>query len=114
VEKFGSYYAAYYIWRIKQANMTTQQAIAAIDTLVKEKKVFKNSLAYKSAMEAVQFPGQHTICGANIGTGKYSSSKSWLGQTERILKLAGIPYAANNIATKGGKVGDIITANLEG
>ena len=92
--------------------MSQQEALAAIEALVKSKKVMRNSLAYQTAIEAVNKPNTPIKCGTNTGSGKFSSSKSWQAQTARILMLAGITYSAGNSAPKGGKHGDNIAVHF--
>jgi len=89
--------------------MTQEQALAALEQLTKEKKVFKNSMAYRTAKTAIEQPGVLVICGGNVGSGRYAGSKSWQEQTATILRLVGVVYARTNISPKGGKAGDRIT-----
>jgi len=92
--------------------MNQQTALAALEALAKSKKVTRNSLAYKTAIEAVNKPNTPIKCGANTGSGKFSSSKSWQAQAARILMLAGITYSTGNSAPKGGKHGDNIAVHF--
>lgn len=94
--------------------MTAQQAIDAINAVSGRGKMFaRNGMAYKTAIEAVNNPGVEQICGQSMGGGNFSSSRSWQTQTANLLRVAGILFTTTNIAPKGGKRGDRITAFLE-
>lgn len=92
--------------------MTKGHALTILQALAKNKRVSKNSLAYKAAFEAISVPGIPVICGANTGTGSYSSSKSWLARTISILDMVGVGYVKENIAPSNGAWGDRITVNF--
>jgi hypothetical protein len=90
------------------------QALEALTLLPKNdlRKVYKNSKAYQTAVEAVSNPGQPVICGQHKSAGKFSGSDSWQYQTALILTRANIRYTTANVAPKGGKAGDRITVNF--
>lgn len=93
--------------------MTQENAIAAINKLVSEKKLFKNSLAYASIIEAINNPGKIVSCGKKTGSGRYSSSISWRTHVVIALSKAGISYCAGNSAPKGGLAGDNISVHFD-
>jgi len=96
--------------------MTREQMIEAVNaqTLKTAKiRTSKSSLAYKTAIEAINNPGVEIVCGANTGSGSYASSKSWQAVTALLLRQAGIEYSLSNVAPKGGKHGDRITVILK-
>lgn len=74
--------------------------------------VSKNTLAYKTALEAINNPGSPTVCGTHTGSGRFTSSKSWQSRVAMLLGNAGIPYTTSNVAPKGGAAGDRITVFL--
>lgn len=96
--------------------MTQEQAIAAVISLTDKKTqklpIAKNSLAFKTAISAIENPGVDQVCGKNMGSGNYASSKTWQEQTANILRRAGIKFETSNIAPKGGKSGDRIKVLL--
>lgn len=81
---------------------------SAIEEL-KNSKFSKNSLAYKSAMEILQNPDKSVSTGKKIGSGSFSSSKSWTAETIYILKSLGIECRSFNSAPKGGKHGEKVS-----
>lgn len=92
--------------------MTQEQALEKLEQLVKEKQVFKQSLAYHSALRAIKNPGTPIECGEHGGT--RWASKSWQMKTAIILhKIGGIKFENSNNAPKGGKHGDRITVFFE-
>lgn len=93
--------------------MTQQLALAALEQLVKDKKVHRTSLAFKTALKAIQSPGVMISCGTNTGSGRFSSSKSWLWQTASLLDSVGVIRSTGNSAPKGGKVGDNIVVHFQ-
>lgn len=93
--------------------MNKEQALAAIETLVKEKKLRKNSLAYDTIMDAINNPGKIVPCGKDIGSSRYSSSTSWRNQVVCALMAAGITYFSGNSAPRGGAAGDNISIHLD-
>lgn len=86
-----------------------EAALKKLEQLADEKKFYRNSMAYRSAKAAIENPGAPVICGSNIGTGRYSGSKSWQEQTAIILRLVGVNFERSNVAPKLGKHGDRIT-----
>ena len=100
--------------------MTQTKALEALEQLVKEKKVSRQSLAYKTAKAAIENPDTPQPCGKNTGTGSYSNSASWRGQTASLLEKIGIKpngdntccYSLGNSAPRGGKHGDNIAVHF--
>lgn len=96
--------------------MTREQAIAALiattDKKTNEYPNRKNTLAYRTAMAALENLGEWQVCGTGIGSGNYSSSKSWQQETVIYLMRAGIKAEVCNVAPKGGKHGDRIRVSL--
>jgi hypothetical protein len=93
--------------------MTQKQALAALEALTllpknSLSKIYKNSLAYQTAVEAVNKPGTFISCGAHTGTGRFASSKSWQYDTSVILNRADISHECINDAVRGGRAGDKI------
>lgn len=97
-------------------NITQEKAIAAlIATTDKKTNQYpnrKNSFAYKTALAALQNLGEWQVCGTNVGSGKFASSKSWQQETFIALMRANIKAEICNIAPKGGKNGDRIRVIL--
>lgn len=89
--------------------MTQTEALAAIETLVKEKKISKSSLAYKTIIAAINNPGVPQVCGKNTGRGRHSSSTSWQDSCIWICSLSKINVTPTNESPQGGKHGDRIT-----
>ena len=71
-------------------------------------KIGYTSKSLATAILAVETPGKPVICGSKSGKGRYSSSKSWQKDTDRILRAAGFETVCFNEAPKGGKAGDRI------
>lgn len=96
--------------------MTQSQALAKLEQLVKEKAVSRNSQSYKTALAAIESPDTPQPCGKNTGSGRYSSSTSWLTQTTFLLMRIGLQsgsgYTVGNSAPKGGKHGDEISVHF--
>jgi hydrogenase maturation factor len=88
--------------------ISKDQAIKALIEAAEVLSIKKNSLVYKSAMEAVENPGTSVVCGHNSGSGRYSSSVSWLLKTKALLTSAGIDWIEENVSPKGGRAGDRI------
>lgn len=93
--------------------MTQKQALAALEALTllpknDLRKAHKQSLAYKTAVEAVQNPSKFIKCGTHKGSGRYSGSKSWQFETSAILNRGGISHECINDAVRNGKAGDKI------
>jgi len=84
-----------------------------LDEAAKRIFVAKNSLAYKTAKEAIETPGIAISCGKNTGSGRHSSSTSWQSRVAMLLGTAGFNFNAFNDAPKGGKAGDKIVV-IEG
>jgi len=106
--------------------MTQQEAINALKALTEKgvpARLAKNNAAYRSALAAVENPGIEQVCGKNTGSGRWSSSTSWLDRTADVLNRLGIGditmrsqgaigktwYIKSNVAPNGGKHGDRIT-----
>lgn len=96
--------------------MTQEQAKAALIALTDRKAqmfpVAKNSLAYKTAMAAIENMGVEQVCGQSMGKGRFCSSKSWQAQTHVLLMRIGVRCEVYNVAPKGGKNGDRIKVTL--
>lgn len=82
-----------------------------IEQKLSDLKISKTSLVYKSVILACEKIGFKTYVGANFGTGRYSSSKSWLSETILILKKLELDFDYGNDAPRGGKTGDYIIVN---
>jgi hypothetical protein len=70
----------------------------------------KTSLAINSAYEAIGNLSIPVITGANIGRGRFSSSKSWTAETIRVITSMGYRAKAINVAPRGGKHGERVIA----
>jgi hypothetical protein len=92
--------------------MTQAQALVALDNLVKEKKAFKNSIVYKTALAAINSPDTPIRCGKNTGSGRFATLQTWQFQTGFLLDLIGVQYSKGNDAPKGGRCGDNIAVHF--
>jgi hypothetical protein len=101
---------------VRPAQMTRHWAKEALIELTNKKTqvhpVAKQSLAYKTAMEAVLNPGIFQVCGKEAGSGQYSTSSSWAMSVIRLLDRAGIPHEYTNVSPQGGKHGDRVKVTL--
>jgi len=86
--------------------------MALTDRKKEPSPVSKSSLAYKTAIAAINNAGVDQVCGKPVGSGKYSSSTSWQKQTCLILQRAGVRFEISNVAPKGGNAGDRIKVIL--
>lgn len=86
----------------------TPEQLQQLKEAAKRLYIARNSLAFNSAIEAIDKPGMPVICGMNTGRGKWSTSKSWQYDTFQLLKAAGYEAICFNEAPKGGKQGDRI------
>lgn len=93
--------------------MTKTEAIAAINNLVSDKKLSRQSAAYKTIIAAIETPNVIVSCGKNTGSGRFSSSKSWRSAVVFALMTAKIPFSAGNSAPRGGAAGDNISIHLD-
>ena len=105
--------------------MTQTKALEALEQLVKEKKVSRQSLAYKTAKAAIENPDTPQPCGKKVGSGRFKTSTSWQGKTITILQRIGIMvtyksvnsvdkvwYSTGNSAPQGGRYGDNIAVHF--
>jgi hypothetical protein len=92
--------------------MTTTELIQRVETAAKELAIRKNTLAYKSAIEAVTNPNTPVVCGENTGSGRHASSHRWDYVVSDLLKKADIPHTCTNVAKHGGRAGARVTVTL--
>ena len=74
------------------------------------KNYSKNSLAFKSAMQAIGDLNNLIETGKNTGSGSYSSSTEWTQATLAIIKDFGYSCKSMNVAPRGGKSGERVIA----
>ena len=83
-----------------------------INTLAEQNIKSKSGLAYQTALACMQNPNEPQICGKNVGSGRYSSSKEWSMEAKNMLLRTGIDASKiiiTNVAKNGGKHGFRIT-----
>ena len=68
----------------------------------------KSSLAYKSAVEAVENIGSKVRTGKIVGNGRYAGSTCWGEETVWILKQIGITAEIGNDSPRGGRYGEFV------
>ncbi len=68
----------------------------------------KNSLAYKSAIEAIEKIGSKISTGKNTGSGRYASSTCWGEETIWILNQIGVTAEVGNDSPRGGRAGEYV------
>lgn len=91
--------------RIRAVRICTGVA-TCLALLLDSEEVNRRSLAYKSALEALQAGKART--GKNTGSGSYASSTSWTADTAAILDSVGAIYVIGNDAARGGRHGEYI------
>lgn len=92
--------------------MTKEIATELLEKLVADKRLYKQSLAYKTIKEAIDFPGVPASCGTTFGRGRNSNSKSWQNEVRTALTMAGIPFTLGNDSPQGGRAGDFVIIHL--
>ena len=83
-----------------------------ITTLAEQNVKSKSGLAYQTALACLTYPNETHICGKNVGSGRYSSSKEWSSETKSMLLKCGVDSSKiviSNVAPNGGKHGYRIT-----
>ena len=86
--------------------MTREDALRIL-----ESKGFKEKLRadYNSAIKALKNPGQKIRCGKTSGSGRYSTSVSWVRDVVFIFNRLGFEdFEVGNDAPRQGRVGDFI------
>jgi hypothetical protein len=89
--------------------MNKQIALEKVNSLVLERRLFKNSKVYRTIIHAIENPNTPVVCGQNTGSGRHAGSESWYARTAMILDQIGVNYQYSNVAPKGGKNGDRVT-----
>lgn len=82
--------------------------IERIEAQVNERKIARNSAAYKVAMNAVNNPGKKIRTGWTLGKGRFSSAQNHSEAVANLLSLAKINFTAGNDAPRGGVDGNYI------
>lgn len=83
-----------------------RKALQALDQLVKDRLIFKNSFTYKAVYAALNNPGTFVACAQITGSHRYTRAESWQTRAAIILTRIGVSFEVMNIAPRGGKQGD--------
>ena len=93
--------------------MKTTTAQKRLEALCNEKKVNRNTCAYRLVSDSLAKKGSPIRPCWTSGSGRFTTNLDYTQDCTNLLKLLGINYSLDNDSPRGGKAGNLITLNTK-